>query len=109
MQLSAEGAVQVLNPHSRDGKPIFAVVGKLQFDVMQYRLKDEYGVETTLTPLPYQCSAWVRGDLATFSLPTQAVLMQDKHGNPIALFTSPWEKQYCIKQNPNHELVDVHV
>lgn len=47
----------------RGGHYIFAAVGKLQFEVMQHRLKDEYGVETVSTPLPYQCSAWLVGDL----------------------------------------------
>ncbi len=109
LQLSAEGAIQMLYPYQSEGKPIFAVVGRLQFEVMQYRLKDEYGVETTLTPLPYQCSAWIIGDMATFTKPTSAAIMQDKHGNPMVLFSGQWEKQYCMKRNPDHELVDVHV
>ncbi len=76
---------------------------------MQYRLKDEYGVETVLTPLPYQCSAWIIGDMKTFAKSTSSVLVQDRQGRPMALFTSQWEKQYCIKQNPKHQLVDVLV
>ena len=39
----------------------FAAVGRLQFDVLQYRLKNEYGVETNLSSLPYECSAWLIG------------------------------------------------
>ena len=109
VQLTDEGAIQLLKSMTLEGDHVFAAVGQLQFEVMQYRLKDEYGVETTLTPLPFQCSSWILGDLKTFSKPTQSLLMQDKKGHPIALFTSPWEKQYCAKQNPNHELVDVLV
>ena len=76
---------------------------------MQYRLKDEYGVETILTPLPYQCSAWILGDVNTFSKSSSSMIVYDRQGRPMALFTSQWDKQYCIKQNPNHELVDVLV
>ena len=35
---------------------IFAAVGQLQFEVMQYRLKDEYGVDTILSSLPYNAA-----------------------------------------------------
>ena len=108
LQLIDEGAIQMLKKHQQDDL-IFAAVGQLQFEVMQYRLKDEYGVDTILTPLPFQCSAWVIGDLKTFAKPTNAIIALDRHERPMALFTSQWEKDYCAKQNPNHELVDVLV
>ncbi|MBS0647731.1 MAG: peptide chain release factor 3 [Verrucomicrobia bacterium] len=109
LQLSNEGAIQVLRSQEREGDLIFAAVGQLQFEVMQYRLKDEYGVETVLTPLPYQCSAWIVGDMKTFVKSTSLMLVEDRQGRPMALFTSPWEKQYSIKQNPHHQLIDVAV
>jgi peptide chain release factor 3 len=109
IQLIDEGAIQRLAPYEHEGDPIFAAVGQLQFEVMQYRLKDEYGVETNLTLLPYQCSAWIVGDVKNFTNVTNSILVKDKHGHPMALFTSPWEKQYTIKQNPHHQLVDVLV
>lgn len=109
LQLIDEGAVQMLRALHDESELIFAAVGQLQFEVMQYRLKDEYGVETALSPLPYQCSAWILGDLKTFSKPTNAALVSDRNGRPMVLFTSQWEKQYCMKQNPHHQLVDVLV
>ncbi len=108
-QLTDEGAIQLLHSYEREGDLIFAAVGKLQFEVMQYRLKDEYGVETILTPLPYQCSAWVLGDMTKFEKTSTCLLLKDKRERPMVLFTSQWEKQYCIKQNPHHQLVDVLV
>lgn len=109
LQLIQEGAIQMLKSNERDGDLIFAAVGQLQFEVMQYRLKDEYGVETILTPLPYQCSAWILGDISTFANSTTSLIVQDRQGRPMALFSSQWDKQYNIKQNPNHTLVDVLV
>jgi len=76
---------------------------------MQYRLKDEYKVETIFEPLSFQCSAWISGDMSTFEKTTTCQLVKDKRGNPMALFTSQWEKDYCIKQNPNHKFIDVLV
>ncbi len=109
LQLMDEGAIQMLASYEREGDYIFAAVGQLQFEVMQYRLKDEYGVETILSPLPYQCSAWILGDMNTFNKSTSSILVKDRQGRPMALFNSPWEKQYSIKHNPKHEFVDVLV
>jgi peptide chain release factor 3 len=107
LQLTSEGAIQMLKSYPEGGDLIFAAVGALQFEVMTYRLKDEYGVETIMTPLPYHCSAWIIGDMNQFAKPTNAALVQDNQGRPMALFSSQWEKEYCMKQNPKHELVDL--
>lgn len=107
--LSEEGAIQILKSGEREGDYIFAAVGKLQFEVMQYRLKDEYGVETVLTPLPYECSAWIVGDIKSFTPISNSAIVLDKLGRPMALFASPFEKQYCMRQNPKHQLIDVAV
>jgi peptide chain release factor 3 len=109
LQLVDEGAIQLLKSPDREGDYIYAAVGKLQFEVMQYRLKDEYNVETVLTLLPYQCSAWILGDIKTFAKSFSSVIVQDRQGRPMILFTDQWDKQYCIKENPNHQLVDVLV
>lgn len=109
LQLIDEGAVQLLKSSEREGDYIFAAVGQLQFEVMQYRLSDEYGVETILTPLPFHCSAWILGDVKKFAKSSGSVIVKDRQGRPMALFTSQWDKEYNIRQNPNHELVDVLV
>jgi peptide chain release factor 3 len=106
-QLTEEGAIQLLKPYEYGAELIFAAVGQLQFEVMQYRLKDEYGVDTILSSLPYKCSAWLLGDIKTFQKPSNSMIVQDRFERPIVLFTEHWEKQYAIKQNPNHQLVDI--
>jgi peptide chain release factor 3 len=106
-QLAEEGAIQILFPMDQMGDLIYAAVGQLQFEVMQYRLRDEYGVETYLSPLPYQCSAWIIGDLNTFQKSTGSILVKDRLDRPMALFSSQWEKQYSIKKNPDHQFVDL--
>lgn len=107
LQLTEEGTVQLLRPFDMSGDVIFAAVGQLQFEVMQYRLRDEYGVETILSPLPYQCSAWLVGDINTFQKTTNGLLLRDRNERPIVLFTEQWEKQYAVKLNPNHQLLDI--
>lgn len=107
LQLTDEGTIQLLRPYDLSGDFIFAAVGQLQFEVMQYRLKDEYGVETIFSPLPYQCSGWLLGDLKTFKKTTTSLIAQDRFERPIVLFTEQWEKQYAMKQNPDHQIVDM--
>lgn len=105
-QLSEEGAIQILYPYNTYGDLIFAAVGQLQFEVMQYRLRDEYNVETVLTSLSYRCCAWIIGDLATFEKGTTSLVVKDRWDRAMVLFNSQWEKDYVIKQNPNHKLID---
>lgn len=107
LQLTSEGAVQYLTPFDDYGDPIFAAVGQLQFEVMQYRLQDEYGVETRLIPQSYRASAWLIGDPKTFQKPSNAAMVWDSKKRPMVLFQETWEKQYAAKQNPDHQLVDI--
>ncbi len=107
-QLIAEGTVQRLSSDDGDGhSPLIAAVGKLQFDVLQYRLRDEYGVETTLTPLPYECSAWLEGERADFVMPTRSIVARDARGRLLVLFLSELEKRMAERANPRHRLLDV--
>ncbi len=106
-QLTDEGAILLLKEQGGLGKYIFSAVGKLQFEVMQFRLKDEYGVETTISYLPFECSSWVEGDLNSFKKPTNAILALDALERPIVLFSSAWEKQYAQSQNPKLTFKDI--
>ena len=106
-QLCEEGAVQMLRSYeSPQSAPLVAAVGRLQFEVLQYRLRDEYNVETELEPLPYQLSAWVYGDIKALKRPSTSYLALDKTDRVVILFTSAWEKRYAQEQNPKHEFRD---
>ncbi len=107
VQLSNEGAIQLLKSKRSDGELVFAAVGKLQFEVLQYRLNSEYGVETVLTPLPFECAAWISGDLSTLKNSSTSLLVEDRYGKNMLLFVSAWDKQYVIRQNPDHQFLDI--
>lgn len=107
LQLTSEGAIQLFYSFDAMGDTVFGAVGQLQFEVLQYRLKDEYGVETNLSPLPYTCSAWLVGDTHTFQKTSNSMLLKDENDKPIVLFSENWEKQYAAKLNPNHQLLDI--
>jgi peptide chain release factor 3 len=60
-QLSEEGSVQVFAP-LRNNDLIVGAVGVLQFEVVVYRLKDEYKVEAVYEPTNLQVARWVESD-----------------------------------------------
>lgn len=106
-QLAAEGVVQVLSTKDVFDPLIYAAVGRLQFEVIQYRLKDEYQTETSVSFLPYECSAWIVGDISTYKKPSASLLVRDKMDNYMGLFTSTWEKNRAISENPTLEFRDM--
>ena len=58
-QLSEEGATQFFRPLMSNDL-ILGAVGTLQFDVVAYRLKDEYGVDATFEPVGVATARWIR-------------------------------------------------
>jgi len=58
-QLSEEGATQFFRPLMSNDL-ILGAVGVLQFDVVAYRLKDEYGVEAAFENVGVATARWVR-------------------------------------------------
>jgi peptide chain release factor 3 len=108
-QLEEEGAMQVFVVH--DGlrsEPILAVVGELQFDVLQSRLETEYNVETTRTNLSYKLARWVAKDVdvvARLTLGSRARVATDSNDHAVVLFSSDWELEYAQKENPGIEFL----
>jgi peptide chain release factor 3 len=101
-QLETEGAMQVLyeaDAMKRD--PILAVVGVLQFEVVQARLEAEYNVKTRFEPLPQQLARVLIGDEdAIAQLPWRYGVMRtrDAAGRSVGLFNSPHELNYWIEK-----------
>jgi peptide chain release factor 3 len=105
-QMAQEGTVQILR-NLNDTDWYIGAVGRLQFDVLQYRLKHEYGVETTLESLPFECSAWLKGTPETFKPPSSSVVVKDRLDRAMVLFPNMVAKRYAQERNPEHELVDI--
>lgn len=57
-QLTEEGTIQVFQTASFD-ETILGVIGQLQFEVFEYRMKGEYGVDVQLQRMPYQFARWI--------------------------------------------------
>jgi peptide chain release factor 3 len=82
-QLSEEGATQFFKP-LLSGDLILGAVGTLQFEVVAYRLKDEYGVDATFEPVQVACARWASSSSAAlleeFRLKAAAHLATDATG-----------------------------
>ena len=106
-QLAQEGAVQRFSDiDGGSGGLILGAMGQLQFEVMQYRLSGEYGVDLMLTPLAYKLARWPQGefdpDIVRFSERIKAV--RDLYERPVLLATSPWDLDRLLQK---HEELDL--
>jgi len=105
-QLAKEGTIQIMR--SLDGLEFFvAAVGRLQFDVLEFRLQNEYRVKTIVDTLPYESSAWLVGDVETFKPPSDALVVKDSQDRAVVLFRSAWSKNFARERNPQHDFNDM--
>ncbi len=114
-QIAQEGAIQIFKtPYSGMEEVIVGVVGTLQFDVLEYRLRSEYNVELYKEGLPFEYLRWIvkededapalkEEDLL---LPNDAKLVEDYKGNQLLLFASQWSIQWVQDRNKNLKLAE---
>ena len=110
-QIAQEGAIQIFKvPNSGMEEVIVGVVGTLQFDVFQYRMKAEYGVDLRMQQLPYEQLRFITkapvADLKDLYLSTDAELLEDYHGRSLLVFASQWSINFILKRNPGLELAE---
>lgn len=103
-QLSEEGAVQVFRPlHSND--QYLGVVGVLQIDVVAFRIKAEYGVNVSMSPLPYSAARWISSadekKLQTFMSEQSQHICLDSHGHPTLLLDHEWRLKFHQDRHPD--------
>ena len=81
---------------------IVGVVGVLQFDVLKYRLENEYNVEIRLEPLPYEHIRWIENkeiDLNKLVGTSDMKKIKDMKGNPLLLFVNHWSVGMTLDRN----------
>jgi len=103
-QLETEGAMQVLyEADAAQRNPILAVVGRLQFDVVQARLEAEYSVKTIVEQMSDKVARWLEGKPEDIErLPWGHGLLRARDGQDrlVALFRSPFDLNYCLEKHP---------
>lgn len=107
-ELQEEGAVQIM--HSSDEfkrEPILAAVGQLQFEVVQFRLLNEYNVETTLEALPYSVARWVGGGWSALEKAGRifnTMTVKDAWNRPVLLIKNEWNVGQIMGDHPDLDL-----
>lgn len=103
-QLSEEGTVQLLyEPHLGQQDPIIGAIGELQFDVLIFRLNEEYGLDVRLEKLPFSVARWPRlktGEPISGALNGGAKLYLDETQQPVVLLEREWDLRWLEKENP---------
>lgn len=102
-QLTDEGVAQLFTQHGGNRK-IIGCVGDLQFEVIQYRLLQEYGAACSFRTLPYFKACWIKGEtkkVEDFIRYKQANIVQDKEDNYVYLAESEWYLNTERTNNPD--------
>ena len=107
-QIAQEGAIQIFRrPGAGLEEVIVGVVGTLQFDVFQYRMQNEYGVELRSEGLPYdhlRRIAAIPGKPDDLVLCTGAAVLEDFRERLLIAYEGEWSVGFLTKHNPGLEL-----
>lgn len=108
-QIAQEGAIQIFQEFNTGMEEIIVgVVGVLQFEVLTYRLQNEYNVEVILEKLPYEYIRWVENpqevDVARIQGTSDMKRIKDLKDNPLLLFINSWSVGMVLERNPGLKL-----
>ncbi|WP_018753777.1 peptide chain release factor 3 [Paenibacillus sanguinis] len=105
-QLTEEGTIQVFTTVGFEDT-LLGVVGQLQFEVFEYRMKGEYGVDVQLQRMPFQFARWIvaeKIDPSKFRI--NSSLVKDKKGNYVALFENEYAMRTAMEKNPDAQFLE---
>ena len=107
-QIAQEGAIQIFFiPGFGMEKVIVGVVGVLQYDVLQFRMKSEYGVEYLRTDIPHEHIRRVLNpdfNAEDYNLATDTRWVQDVRGKNYLIFPGEWTINWALERNENLQL-----
>ena len=111
-QLAEEGAIQTFRRDETGMEEfIVGVVGELQFDVLTYRLKSEYGVDILMDRMDYRFVRWITAcpvaDYADLQLTSTSARGYDSHENRVLFFENDWSIRLAGEKNKGLELSDI--
>lgn len=107
-QIAQEGAIQIFQEYNTGMEEIIVgVVGVLQFEVLKYRLENEYNVEIRMENLPYEHIRWIENkdvDMDKIVGTSDMRKIKDLKGNPLLLFVNSWSIGMTLDRNKGLEL-----
>ena len=112
-QLSEEGAIQVFKQMDIGVETlIIGAVGVLQFEVLEHRLRGEYGVEIRMQQLPYHYARWIEDqsvDPHNLTLTSSTLRATDRDGSKVLLFENEWGIEWAMDKNKRLKLLDCKI
>ena len=110
LQLSEEGAIQTFKrPGIGFEEIIVGVVGVLQFEVLEHRLKTEYNAEIRRQQLPYRFVRWITKspkEIEDLKLSSTSSLAKDARERDVILFENEWSIRWALENNEGLELAE---
>ena len=108
-QIAQEGAIQIFQEYNTGMEEIIVgVVGVLQFDVLKFRLENEYNVDIKLENLPYEHIRWIDNptevDLDKISGTSDMKKVKDMRERPLLLFINAWSVGMVEDRNKDLKL-----
>ncbi len=100
-QLVQEGAIQLYQNYQTDDY-ILGAVGQLQFEVFQFRMKNEYHSEVEMTSLGHRVARWIDPEqLDAKMASSRNLLVKDRQGQPMFLFENEFALRWFMDNHPN--------
>ncbi len=103
-QIAQEGAIQIFQEYNTGMEEIIVgVVGVLQFDVLKYRLENEYNVEIKMESLPYEHIRWIENeeiDMSKLVGTSDMKKIKDLKGRPLLIWANAWSVGMTLDRNP---------
>ena len=108
-QIAQEGAIQIFQEFNTGMEEIIVgVVGVLQFEVLKYRLENEYNVDIRLENLPFEHIRWIENpdevDVEKIVGTSDMKRIKDMKGNPLLLFVNSWSVGMVLERNEGLKL-----
>ncbi|MCD8239842.1 MAG: peptide chain release factor 3, partial [Oscillospiraceae bacterium] len=111
-EIAQEGAIQIFfYPNSGMEQVIVGVVGVLQYDVLKFRMKSEYGVEFRQRDLPHELIRRVQNpgfNASDFNLPSDVLWVRDVRGGDLLIFNGQWTVRWAEEKNEGLQLREFH-
>ncbi|KRM06794.1 peptide chain release factor 3 [Liquorilactobacillus ghanensis DSM 18630] len=103
-QLVQEGAVQLYQSYST-GEYILGAVGQLQFEVFQFRMKNEYHSDVVMESIGHKIARWIDpAQLDEKMSSSRNLLVKDRHGMPLFLFENDFSERWFKDKYPDVKL-----
>lgn len=109
-QLAQEGAIQIFKEINIGIEEyVVGAVGVLQLEVLEYRLKNEYGAQPSVNRMPFRFARWITSNVEDpdeLKLTSTTKIVHDSNDRFVLLFENQWSIDWALENNKGLELID---